>query len=331
MPAITVIVPVYGVEKYIERCALSIFRQTLTGFEVIFVNDCSLDASDELLLNFIRNYDRQDIVVKHIYHECNRGISATRQTGMEAATGDFIFYLDSDDYLAENALEQLFLALQNKDADVAYSDYFEDRSDGQYYIDQAVDALQGEKVVQAMLRQQVSWTPWGKLMRKTLFNGIKWPNGINVGEDLVVITRVFSKARTVAHLKSALYYYNRQNAGSIISTMNPSACRQTKMAIDQLQEYFSKHQQILNALQSTKLFLRFLYLYSQDIKLINEIPSTYPETNGFISHYSKAPKSGRWMMRLLLTSSSYFPPVILRLEGALWMTVRQIKARKKRK
>lgn len=103
---VSIIIPVYNVSSYIERCLLSVIKQTYTNLECILVDDCGTDDSVEKCENFISRYEG-NIVFKIYHHNHNRGLSAARNTGTEHATGDYIFYLDSDDELPENAIELL--------------------------------------------------------------------------------------------------------------------------------------------------------------------------------------------------------------------------------
>ena len=99
-PKVSVVIPVYGVEKYIERCARSLFEQTMQeGIEYIFVDDCSPDRSIEILEKVLKEYPHREPQVKIIQHSKNQGIFYTRNTGVENATGEYIIHCDSDDWV----------------------------------------------------------------------------------------------------------------------------------------------------------------------------------------------------------------------------------------
>ena len=107
MSKVSICVPVYGVEKYIERCAISLFEQTYPDIDFIFVNDCTKDRSIEILEEVITRYPERQKDIKIINHAKNLGLAAARNTLIENATGEFVFIVDSDDYLALNAVELL--------------------------------------------------------------------------------------------------------------------------------------------------------------------------------------------------------------------------------
>ena len=104
---VSVLVPVYGVERYIERCARSLFEQTYPNLEYVFVNDCTPDGSVVVLKRLMEEYPERKPFVRIINHERNRGISATRNTALDYASGEFVSFVDSDDWLESNAIELL--------------------------------------------------------------------------------------------------------------------------------------------------------------------------------------------------------------------------------
>lgn len=108
MPKVSVIIPVYGVEKYIERCARSLFEQTLEDMEFIFVDDSTRDNSIDILLEVINEYPQRKNQIKILTHEVNKGLPAARQTGIKAAKGDYIAHCDSDDWVTPNAYQEMY-------------------------------------------------------------------------------------------------------------------------------------------------------------------------------------------------------------------------------
>ena len=96
---VSILVPIYGVEKYIRRCAISLFEQTYLNIEYIFVNDCTNDDSIIILENVINQYPNRQSQIKIIQHETNKGLGEARNTAVAAANGDYLFHVDSDDYI----------------------------------------------------------------------------------------------------------------------------------------------------------------------------------------------------------------------------------------
>ena len=115
---ISIIVPIYKVENYIERCVRSLLEQTYIGIEYIFVDDCSPDSSISILKKVIKEYPTRIDQIKIISHEKNMGLPAARNTGLKMAIGDYIFHCDSDDYVEKDMIEKMYQTAKEKDADI---------------------------------------------------------------------------------------------------------------------------------------------------------------------------------------------------------------------
>lgn len=118
MLKVSILVPVYGVEQYIEKCAISLFEQTYSDIEYVFVNDCTKDDSISVLKRVLEKYPQRMQQVRIINHEKNMGLGAARRTAILNANGDYILHVDSDDYIAENAVEVFIKEAYNSNADI---------------------------------------------------------------------------------------------------------------------------------------------------------------------------------------------------------------------
>lgn len=206
MPKVSVIVPVYGVEEYIERCATSLFEQTLDDMEYIFVDDCTKDSSMEVLESVIDNFPNRQSQIKILHHPENRGLPAARMTGIFAATGEYIAHCDSDDWCDGLMYEKLYTSAKKDDLDVVLCDYY--ASDG---IDKrhksCSTSLDKKCVISNILTQRIAVCVWNKLIRRSLYcDGIIFPQ-YNMGEDLALILQLFLKANTFGYISAPLYYY----------------------------------------------------------------------------------------------------------------------------
>ena len=123
MPKVTVIIPVYGVEAYIERCARSLFEQTLDDLEYIFVNDCTKDKSIEILKRVLEDYPKRKCGVKIINNSRNLGLPRTRLVGLNAATGNYVAHCDSDDWVDTSLYESMYSRAITDDADFVVCDF----------------------------------------------------------------------------------------------------------------------------------------------------------------------------------------------------------------
>ena len=120
MIRVGILVPIYNVGKYIERCARSLFEQTYSNIEYVFVNDCSTDNSIAILENILREYPNRTPHVKIVHHKSNRGSAASRNSGLDNSKADFLMFVDADDWLEKNATELLLQKQQETDADIVY-------------------------------------------------------------------------------------------------------------------------------------------------------------------------------------------------------------------
>ena len=120
---VSILVPIYGVEKYIERCAVSLFEQTYKNIEYIFVDDCGTDNSIGILKDVIDRYPCRKEQTRIIRHTRNRGLAAARNTAVKEATGEFICHVDSDDWVDQTLIEQLVSKQIENDADIVSVNY----------------------------------------------------------------------------------------------------------------------------------------------------------------------------------------------------------------
>ena len=120
-PLVSIIIPVYNVESYIGQCINSVISQNYSNIEIILVDDCGGDDSVTIAEQILANCERKWKIVRH---EKNRGLSAARNTGVDASSGEFIFFLDSDDFITEDCIEKLYNAILESDADMAFGSYY---------------------------------------------------------------------------------------------------------------------------------------------------------------------------------------------------------------
>lgn len=226
---ISILVPVYGVEKYIERCVRSIMEHDYPSMEVIFVDDRSPDGSMEVLRKVLADYPQRD--VKVLTHSTNRGVAASRNTLLDAATGDRIMFCDSDDWLAPGAVTRF---AQAATADIVVCDHVEVYADFQSVrrVEVADDYLH------SVLHRRTRGTLWGVLARATLWEGIRAVEGLDYGEDLLLYAQLVARADSVAKVDEPLYYYNLTNRSSISASLSPDKARQMVAIAEILHDIF---------------------------------------------------------------------------------------------
>ena len=212
-PLLSIIVPVYKVENYLQKCIDSILAQTFTDFELILVDDGSPDDCPALC----DAAAEKDARVRMIYQK-NGGLSAARNAGLDAARGAWIGFVDSDDYIAPEMYEVLYQAVQSTGADLALCDYAEVDEAGtpcpQMYVSLSGVELTGQELLKKASGLMVQLA-WNKLYRRAVFAQLRYPEG-KLNEDLFLIPEVCLQIQKAVVVPKALYYYV-QRGGSIMS------------------------------------------------------------------------------------------------------------------
>ena len=216
--AISVIVPVYRVEKYLPACIDSILNQTFTDFELILVDDGSPDRCPEICEEVARRDARVRVI-----HQANAGLSAARNAGIEAAHGAWLSFVDSDDYIAPHFCEKLYQTAQRTNADCVMCSVQNVDESGKL-IDSALmrvadEVKTGQEVLQKIGRDDVTpyLTAWNKLYRRKLFNTLRYPAG-RQNEDVFVFAELFCQVQRAVCVAEPLYFY-RKRIGSIMNSV----------------------------------------------------------------------------------------------------------------
>lgn len=210
-PIISCIIPVYGVEKYIERFARSLFEQTLTeNVEFIFVNDCTPDNSIIVLQNTIEKYPKIEEQVKIINNPVNSGQSPSRNNGIKASKGEYIICLDSDDWVEPTMLEDMYNKAITENCDVVIADFFVNVGKKENVISQKPEKLDGLSCANQILNSTLHGSWCNKLFKRNLvinYNIIMPQLGMKFKEDLMVTTQLLFHSNKVGYVDKAYYHY----------------------------------------------------------------------------------------------------------------------------
>ena len=238
-PKVSIVVPLYNVEDYIERCARSLFRQTFTDVEYIFVDDSCQDKTMDLLKGVISDLNVQQ-KVKICSHEQNEGLAAARLAGLLMATGKYVVQVDSDDYVEMDYVEQLVNEAERTCSDIVICDYYQDYGDRKT-ICHVNPPAEVNKCQELLMSGQMHNAVWNKLIRRSLYvdNGIKPIPGFNIFEDKIAMFQLFYFAKRVSYVNKPLYYYNRTNCNSITSQDKSKLIQPAIGVIRLLQSFYS--------------------------------------------------------------------------------------------
>lgn len=206
MSKVSVIIPVYGVEKYIERCVRSLFEQTLDDIEYLFIDDCTPDRSIDILKQVLEEFPHRKCQVVIHRMKQNSGQAKVREWGMRNATGEYVIHCDSDDWVETDMYRLMYDEAKRIDADIVMCGY--KVTDGQTVFSESYHQQTDKtKLISSLLTLHEAWSVWNKMCKRTLYdNDIVYPS-LAMGEDMVLTTQLVLKALRVGVIDKALYNY----------------------------------------------------------------------------------------------------------------------------
>lgn len=266
IPRISILIPVYNVDKYIERCLESLFKNTIINeCELIIVNDCSTDNSEKVINEFLGKFSNMKKEITLRSHDYNRGLAAARNTALLQAHGKYIICVDSDDWVEKDYLEKMYKAAEKDDADIVGCDYLREFA-GHTEICRNPISENPEQALKDILSGKTLSFLWIKLFKRELFakNNITWTEGLDITEDVIVCSRLFSKARKISYLNLPLYHYNLQNQTSLTSNLNEKKIAQIKKASELMEIEFTQNIDLKNAIRQRKVLSKMWILLCAD-------------------------------------------------------------------
>lgn len=221
MAKVSIIVPIYKVERYVERCSRSLFEQTLDEIEYIFVDDCSPDNSINVIKKVLADYPNRESQVKFVHHKENKGLTAARNTGLYHSTGLFVAHCDSDDWVEKDMYESLYNKAIIENSDVVICDFImEFATESKPY--RTVEVCKDKAL---LLKNFIvtGWPViWNILAKRSLYfiNNLKSPEHITYCEDFFLAIRLLYYAEKVSKVTKYLHHYNRTNNTSLLNDLS---------------------------------------------------------------------------------------------------------------
>ena len=210
---VTIIVPVYNTEKYLSRCLESIIQQTYKNLEILLINDGSTDES----LNICRKYEKIDERIS-IINNINSGVSKSRNDGLEVATGEYIYFSDSDDFLERNAIEYMVNFCKEQVSDLLICGYYEDIDGKREKKEWENRFISIEDAQNSILDPNgVGGYLWNKFFKKDIIDAyhIRFDEKISIWEDLLFVMKYVSKCESIHILNKSIYTYCRRNDSAV--------------------------------------------------------------------------------------------------------------------
>lgn len=242
-PLISIIIPAYNAEAVLQRCLQSVQQQTYKNFEAIVVNDGSKDGTAAMIDGFAS----KDARFKAI-HQQNQGVSAARNNALDLATGDFVTFIDADDYVKPDYLQKLLAAMIEESADMAAGGYYElspygkkpvPLHDLQKFYPQSIISRDD---FQSVLFSGVTGVLWGKMFRKDMIERfrLRLNPEINYSEDLVFVLQYTNEIENIAVVYDQLYYYDRTGEGGLSSRYGEGFLKNVILANQELQKHYKR-------------------------------------------------------------------------------------------
>lgn len=268
-PKVSILVPIYGTEKYIGRCCRSLFVQDYPNIEYIFVNDCTKDNAITILNTILSSYPEKMKNTKIVNHETNLGLGEARLSGLNQASGDYVWFIDSDDYISEDAFNVIKPYLL-EDYDLITVSYIEE------YHNKTINRSIENFKIPDLLTDKVTPSIWKNIIKKSiLFDYNILPiRGINYAEDLHLLYRLalITKNR-IALPNNFLYHYNAGNESSMMHNISKKYLLNLLDALDVVVAFYDKR----NTIKEYSTLLAFHYADSY-LKLSGLIPKDFKET-----------------------------------------------------
>lgn len=255
---ISVIVPVYNVEKYLKKCIKSIMSQSYTNLEIILINDGSTDNSGKIC-DELKEQDKRIKVI----HKSNGGLSDARNAGLKIANGKYIGFVDSDDYIAEDMFETLYNINKKYNSDISIVSFYE------IYKDKIIGVRDSKKLqeltkIDAMkellIDTNIQSYAWNKLFRRELFEGLEFPTNKNF-EDIATTLLLFEKANKVVLLEEPKYYYVRRD-DSIVGVRNYKTYKDYLDVIYDKYKYLDGKYEELDLYNAYNFVINMIWVYT---------------------------------------------------------------------
>lgn len=225
-PKVSIIIPVYKVEKYIEKCVRTLFGQTLDNIEYIFVDDYSPDNSIAVMQKVLEEFPERKSQVKIIQHKINKGVSQSRQDGVDAAEGEYIIHCDPDDWVELDMYEVLYNKAKETDSDLVICDFSNVIGNKTIINSQKPKELSSIAILEGIAGRipntNIHGATWNKLLKAEIYKNARFPDNVSYCEDVHLWFQILRKDLNIEYVHQPLYFY-RDNSSSLINTISKDA------------------------------------------------------------------------------------------------------------
>ncbi|OYD44682.1 glycosyl transferase family A [Sphingobacterium cellulitidis] len=280
---VSIIVPVYNAAKTLHLCLDSLSAQTYRDLQIIFINDASTDNSLQVLEDYKASSDLQ---IEVISHEVNKGVATARNTGLNAVRGEYIYFIDADDAIENETIElSINKALEEDLEIVGFSWFLTFEKNERKMVQPAFNS--SFEAIEKMMKGTMRWNLWLFLFKASLFQDhqIRFFDGKNMGEDLMVAIKLFNSAKKVAYLDKLFYHYGQSNTSSLTKTYSDNHIEQVTANVLEVENYLKSSQlsdKLGNLIYYLKLNIKLPLLISENTAQYKKWLNWFPESNPYV-------------------------------------------------
>lgn len=289
-PKVSILIPVYKAEKYIERCLQTVLSQTYKNLEIIIVDDASPDSSmaiaEKLIQQAANTFD-----IKILHNKKNQGIATVRNMLLDHATGDYILFVDSDDYIETDAIESLVNIADETSCDIVRCGYFEVKGNNIRAINQRPWSNKTDLLKQHIKAWNSIEAMWQLFIRRSLIENhrIRFAEGVNASEDHLMMIKLYFYANSIVNLEKPVYYYRKDNMQSV-THVNPKAFHDSMYKGMDNAIKFLKDNGVYETYRDEVLTRTFLtkqtFLLNKENRDIDLYITTHPECNSYFRKFN---------------------------------------------
>lgn len=284
---VSVIIPAYNAELYLEQCVESILNQTYRNIEVIIINDGSVDKTGEIANRF-KTIDERIIVI----HNRNKGVSASRNDGLQKSTGDYIVFVDADDFLSVDYIYYMMMLVETTGSDFCLSKNCYTKVEEKQIAEDKIENLVSADAIALLLSPRVIVGCWNKIFKKEflLKQGLTFSTALFYGEGLSFIVEAAQAAKSVGVGNRKVYYYRRNNEASATTKFNIEKMRNGEIALKKLKDSITKKSTAINTMWLLHMCTFYLgaIVRMKALKLTQAYHTEYKEWSKFLKKNTPA-------------------------------------------
>lgn len=297
---VTILMPIYKVEQYLEKTLCSIFNQTYPYLDYVFVNDCSPDNSLQVLQDTIAKQEIESNRYIIVNHTQNEGIAVSRTDCIANAKGDYVFFVDSDDWIEKDTVEKMVAATKDGTIDIVGCDFMKDYLSGKttYHHEEYADSCREN--LYKCLNYDIATVLWKLLIRRTLFNNFTITPHVDIVEDYIMSVKLYYYAQNFAAIPKAFYHYVQYNQARVSLQTLWSVSMHIK-GVKEV-ERFCREKGLCDEKVTKKMLLRKFniisnFVLNKQLLDLNAYKRTFPEAKGMWRemNYSRKERLKFWL------------------------------------